>query len=206
MESCDTMTELPLNEVEIFWGEIAPCEHMVQIYENDVVFLDALETFVGAGLRAGETVVVIGTSLHLNALEDRLQAGGFDLIAALAQDQYIPLDAEVTLSKFMVNNWPDEVLFEKVVGEILARARHGGRRVRAFGEMVALMWHRGWQGATVRLEHLWHRLCQKEAFPLLCAYPRSGFTENAVVGMKTICEAHSKVVRGRRGLQTLSAA
>ena len=65
---------------------------------------------------------------------------------------------------------------------LLTRGRAGGRRVRAFGEMVAVMWARGEQGATVRLEHLWHRLCQSEAFSLFCAYPRIGFTQDAEAG------------------------
>ena len=39
---------------EVFWGEISPCEHLVQFYEEDGVFLDTLEGFVGGGLRAGE--------------------------------------------------------------------------------------------------------------------------------------------------------
>jgi hypothetical protein len=26
----------------IFWGEIAPCDHLVQIYEEEGAFLDAL--------------------------------------------------------------------------------------------------------------------------------------------------------------------
>ena len=33
---------------EVFWGEIAPCEHLVQIYEESGVFLDSLE-----GIRRG---------------------------------------------------------------------------------------------------------------------------------------------------------
>jgi len=39
---------------EVFWGEIAPCEHLVQIYDNDGAFLDSLEGFVAGGLRAGD--------------------------------------------------------------------------------------------------------------------------------------------------------
>jgi hypothetical protein len=34
------------------------------------------------------------------------------------------------------------------------RGTRHGRKVRAFGEMVALMWARGECGATVMLEHL----------------------------------------------------
>ena len=68
--------------------------------------------------------------------------------------------------------------------------------MRAFGEMVAVMWGQGLSGATVRLEHLWHQFCAKEAFSLFCAYPRSGFTEDAEVSMKEICATHSQVVAG----------
>ena len=86
------------------------------------------------------------------------------------------MDAQETLSKFMVKGLPDEELFTQVVTGLLERARNGGRRVRAFGEMVAVLWSQGHNGATVRLEHLWHKFCQTEAFSLFCAYPRSGFT------------------------------
>lgn len=134
------MTAIPLQidggtrvRNDIFWGEISPCEHLVQIYEDGGVFLDALEGFVAGGLRVGDGVITIATS-------ERLMALGVDLDAARARDQYISVDAEETLVKFMVNGWPDEVLFTRTVNELLARARSGGRRVRAFGEMVALMW------------------------------------------------------------------
>lgn len=35
---------------DIFWCEDALCDHVVQIYENDGVFLDALAGFVGGGI------------------------------------------------------------------------------------------------------------------------------------------------------------
>ena len=179
---------------EIFWGEISPCEHFVQIYKDDAVFLDALEGFVAGGLRAGEGVVVIATPAHLAGLERRLLAAGVDVKLATLQDQYIALDAKRTLAKFMVRGWPDDVLFDRVVTDLLRRAGQGGRRVRAFGEMVALLWDEGHTGATVRLEHLWHRMCHERGFSLFCAYPRIGFTQGADLSIKEICAAHSKVV------------
>jgi hypothetical protein len=183
---------------DVFWGEIAPCEHLVQIYEDACAFLDSLEGFVAGGLRAGDSVIVIATAAHLQDLDERLLAQGLDIAAAQARDQYIFADAEATLAKFMVNGWPDELLFTQTVSELLVRARHGGRRVRAFGEMVALLWADGHNGATVRLEHLWHAFCQSEAFSLFCAYPRSGFTQDASASIAEICATHSRVV-GRAG-------
>lgn len=181
---------------QVFWGEIAPYDHVVQIYENDEVFLDLLSGFAGAGVDAGDSVIVIATDVHLKSLSDRLAANGHNIANLVSKDQYIPLDAEETLGKFMVNAWPDENLFNDVVREVIDRAKVDGRRVRAFGEMVALLWAKGQIGATVRLEQLWNKFCEKEAFCLFCAYPQSGFTQDAAESVMHICGAHSKMVAG----------
>lgn len=183
-------------DIDIFWGEIAPCEHLVQIYEQDDVFLDSVEGFVAGGIRAGDSVIAIATPSHLAALDERLRERDIDLDAAIAADQYIPLDAEKLLSKFIVAGWPDEELFEEVIRGLLTRARQSGKRVRAFGEMVAVLWSRGHNSATVRLEHLWHKFCRAEAFSLFCAYPKCGFTKDADASMREICAAHSRVIPG----------
>lgn len=179
--------------IDVFWGELSACDHWVQIYEDDSVFLDALEGFVAGGIRQGDAIVLIATPAHLAGLETRLLASGFDVAAAAERDQYIALDARTALDRFMVDGWPDEALFGQLVDELLLRARSSHRQVRAFGEMVALMWADGHCGATVRLEHLWNRLCAQESFALFCAYPKTGFTENAQHGMHQVCAAHSRL-------------
>jgi hypothetical protein len=180
--------------VDIFWGEIAPCDHIVQIYEDDKVFIDVLEGFVVNGFKSGDSVVIIATPEHLKLLNQRLRTKGYDLFSLTLQDQYIPLDAELTLSQFMINGWPDENLFYHLLTNLLLRARKRDRQVRAFGEMVAILWAQGFTGATVRLEHLWTHFCESEEFRLFCAYPKSGFTENAVESINQICACHSKVI------------
>ena len=182
-------------EFEIFWGEISPCDHSVQIYEDDQTFLDALEGFIAGGLRNGDAAIVIATPTHTASLTNRLSQQGLDLGSAVLSDQLILLDASETLARFVRDGWPDEDLFLQTVRGILARARIGRRNVRAFGEMVALLWAQGYNGATVRLEHLWHQLCQREAFSLFCAYPRSGFTKDALESMRDICEVHTRMIR-----------
>jgi hypothetical protein len=181
-------------DVSAFWAELSACEHFVQIYEADDVFVDTLVGFVSGGLKEGHAAVVIATPVHRQELERRLTEMGLDVAAARACDQFICLDAEETLAKFMVDGWPDKDRFTSVVSDLLDRARRNGRQVRAFGEMVAVMWAKGYHGATVQLEHLWQHICQSESFALFCAYPKAGFTENASASIAKVCAAHSKVL------------
>ena len=184
----------PTSDIDVFWGEMSPCDHSVQIYQDDAVLLDALEGYVVGGLRDGDAAIVIATHSHLESLSNRLAARGVDLEAASSHDQYIALDAEQTVAEFMRNGWPDDGLFRECVHRILKRARAYDRHVRAFGEMVALLWAQGHNGATVRMEHLWHALCQEQGFSLFCAYPKSGFTQDAKESIREICATHSRVL------------
>src|SRR5207253_8578833 len=106
-----------------FWGEVAPTQHLVQIYDSEAPFLVALEGFLVEGLNAGDSVVVIATAAHREALEARLQARGVDAAQLRKSDHYIDLDAEATLKLFMVDDWPDESRFRQTIAKILARAR-----------------------------------------------------------------------------------
>jgi len=184
----------PIADAEIFWGEIAPSEHIAQFYDHDGVLLDTLTGFVSGGLNRGESTVIIATPEHLRALETRLLDSHVDLVGALMEDRYIALDAEATLARFMVNGWPDEERFDRLIHQLLGRATVKNRRVRAFGEMVALLWARGDVAATVRLEHLWQQFCVSRPFSLFCAYPKAGFTKNPQKSLDEICAAHSRVI------------
>ena len=182
--------------VEVFWGELAPCEHLVQLYADDDIFLDTLEGYVYGGLRTGDCVIVIATARHAKDLTERLRLRGIDVNEERRNRNFILLNAEETLHSFVSDDgWPNDDKFYSVIKALLKKARgDDGRRVRAFGEMVAVLWDRGQNAATVRLEHLWHKLCQEEEFSLFCAYPKSGFTDFALKSLQDICAAHSRVI------------
>jgi hypothetical protein len=192
----DNSADWQRSKADVFWAEIAPCDHVVQIYESDGVFLDSLTGFVMGGFDAEECVIVIATEGHLKSLENRLRILGIGTDDLAKDDRYIPLNAEATLAKFMVKGWPDEALFMKTVSELVDRANCKNRRVRAFGEMVAVLWAQGNYGATVNLEHLWNKFCEQQSFSLFCAYPKSGFTKDIKDSINHICGCHSKIIEG----------
>jgi hypothetical protein len=181
------------SEADAFWGEIAPCDHVIQIYENDQKFIQVLSQFVHGGLTAGDGVIVIATPQHLEAVRSKLAKSGINTDDYL-NTQYFPMVAQETLQRFLVDGLPDEKLFNEIISGLIAKVRGNRRRVRAFGEMVAVLWKEGNRKATVKLEQLWNKFCENELFCLFCAYPESGFDYDINTSLNHICSAHSKIV------------
>jgi PAS domain S-box-containing protein len=75
----------------------------------------------------------------------------------------------------MVDGLPDPQRFLEIIGSIIRQAGERRLRVRAFGEMVALLWEEGNQAGAIHLEELWNDLARIHSFSLFCAYPMHGF-------------------------------
>src|SRR5256714_11395190 len=151
--------------------------HLVQYYEKEGFLYDRVTDFMSDGLRGGDAAVLIATRAHRSGVESRLARRGVDLAYLTAGGRYHALDAQDTLSRFMVDGTPDPHRFAETVGPVIRTARTGDRRVLAFGEMVALLWAEGNREAAIRLEQLWNDLARRETFALLCAYPIAHFDD-----------------------------
>jgi PAS domain S-box-containing protein len=178
---------------------VVPCAddgHVVQFYEDEGFLVGQMARFIGGGLGAGDRAVVIATEPHRVALDRQLAARGLDVHAARRTGTYVALDAAATLSRFMVGDTPDPVRFTDVIGGVLSRASLGGHRpVRAFGEMVSLLWTDGRRDAAIRLEQLWNAIATEHPFSLLCAYPMPAFGDDAAGPLLArICGEHTQVV------------
>ncbi len=180
------------SSAKVFWGEIAPNDHIAHFYDDDKSFLSTVAGFIAEGLANGESAIIIATPQHLSALAHLLGSNGVDLMRPLAEDRYIALDASIALSAFMVDGQPNQVMFASLVGYLIKRASRNGRRIRAFGEMVALLWAQGNRAATVRLEQLWSDFCRDYGFCLLCSYPKAGFNEDPARSVAEICAHHTR--------------
>lgn len=169
-------------------------EHFVQFYETDLYLVNSVSDYIGSGLSAGDGCIVVATSEHRTGLDVRLQAYGLDITAAKTTGQYLSLDAEETLSKFIVDGSPDRSRFIDVIQPAIARTGKG-RRVRVFGEMVALLWAQGNRTAAIQLEELWNTLHESLDFTLFCAYPIHAFGgESMAEPLSDVCATHSRVI------------
>src|SRR5580700_1904720 len=161
------------------WSEMSVSEHFVQFCESDAFLVKSVSSFIGTGLMAGNICIVLATNSHRESLDEQLKEDGLVVSVAKTRGQYISMDAAATLPKIMLNGMPDPARFASIIGSIVAEAVKGGRHVRIFGELVALLWAEGNRAAAVRLEELWNDLARSHSFALYCAYPIQGFDREA---------------------------
>ncbi len=177
------------------WSEGGDGDHIVQFYESDGFLTGSVSRFLGAALGAGDGAILIATRTHREAIQRKLRSRGLNLSVARAEGQLVSLDAAETLGQFMVGDFPDPERFQEVIGEVVAGVGRGRPRVKAFGEMVALLWAEGKREGAIRLEELWNDLQKTHPFSLYCAYPIRAFNGPAQeVPFHEVCTCHSRVL------------
>ncbi|HEX2386027.1 MAG TPA: MEDS domain-containing protein [Candidatus Binatia bacterium] len=172
--------------------------HFVQFHNNSVSLAKEVAGFVAAGLREEEGVIVIATAEHTTLIVQQLIAAGLSAAAAEERGQLRILDADVTLASFMRLTLPDWPRFRDTIApEIAALRDRGFKKIRAYGEMVDILWRNGNTSAAIRLEDYWNDLGQIYSFSLLCAYLLDGLSESSYAGpLNEIGRAHSAVLTG----------
>jgi hypothetical protein len=169
-------------------------DHLVQFYEDDKFLIDSLATFVAQGFVEEQSVVLILTPEHRAGLEKKLRAADIDPADYNERGLYFAYDAADTLACFMVEGQPNPRRFRATIEPIITVASQQGS-VRAFGEMVALLWAEGNKTGALELEMLWNDLMEQNSFALLCAYPISKFNEaEKDRELRHICRAHNCVI------------
>ena len=172
-------------------------EHFVQFYDSEEIFIRVMSCYFTEGLLAGDICIAIATQEHLEAIKNKL-AESVDLERAVQTRKLVLLDATKTLSQFMVKNKPNAGKFKRVIGNSVSIATLRAKHVRAFGEMVALLWKNGNPQGAIELEKLWNNLGATNNFSLLCAYPQKNFKDSCIEFSKeSICEHHTKIIVNR---------
>jgi hypothetical protein len=117
--------------------------------------------------------------------------------AAQERQQLTIVDAEELLPRFMRNAMPDSPVFLGLAGEVIARARAGGRysKVRWWGEMVNVLWERGDSAASMNLEDLFDQVAHKHDIALFCSFLMDNFNGEVHTHMlPRLGENHSHLI------------
>jgi hypothetical protein len=150
-----------------------PCSHYVQLYDRDRLPLaQNVAAFISQALKRNEGAIIIATSEHRGIFEEELRKCAIDASLPLAESGVLFLDAHQTLKQFLVDGEPDEAQFREVVAAIISQVRSARPAgLRAYGEMVAVLWAEGRRASAIRLDQFWNKLLRDREFSLYCAYP-----------------------------------
>jgi hypothetical protein len=168
--------------------------HAVRFYDSAESLCRIVAGFLAEGLHAHQPALVIATPDHRAGIAAALCDRDVDVDALQASGDLLLLDAEETLEMFMVDGMPDTKRFDATGTRVIERACRGRKdcTIRAYGEMVDVLWKNGQSVAAVRLEMLWNKLAATRDFSLLCGYAMGNFYKGSQ--QQEICAQHTHLV------------
>jgi hypothetical protein len=180
-----------------------PEDHVAQLYgDDDQTLTKNVSRYLAEGLRRLDGAIVIATPEHAEAIARHLAEEAAGIIPeAEREGRLIYRDARATLDSIMVDGRPEQASFDRIIagalGEVRRRSRSG--RVRAFGEMVNLLWSEGRQEAATLLEGHWNAILATCGASLYCAYRIDLFRHQVDrAGLNSIVAAHTHLFAGPR--------
>jgi hypothetical protein len=177
-------------------------DHLVQFYGHREILAENVVQYLMAGAARGETLIVIATEEHSALFSERLGREGVDVRELERRERLVFRDARKTLSEFLVGDEPDWPRFDRAVGGLVRRMREraGPAGLRAYGEMVDLLWKEGRLDAATKLEGFWNRLLQSGRFGLFCAYTVDLLSPDAsAAAIREMISTHSLFLPARNG-------
>jgi len=165
--------------------------HVVQFYDHDDELAAGVGPYLTEAIRAGGTALVIATEAHREAFADHLAQAGLSPWPASAS--VVMLDAREAADTLLVDGRLAPHRFDKLIGDLVRETVGNGRPLRAYGEIVAVLWADGHVRAALELEDLWNGLGREVDFTLYCAYPRA-WVEADSDAFHEVCGRHSAVV------------
>jgi MEDS: MEthanogen/methylotroph, DcmR Sensory domain len=151
-----------------------PGGHFVQLCEpgDHASLVRNIGLYVSEGMKRGEGSLLIATAENRDAFIRELDRLRVDALSAIDEKRLVCVDAQETLARFMVAGQPDWDRFESTVRRAMREVRPAQDygRLRAYGEMVGLLWSARQFSAAIRLEQFWNKLLARSSFGLYCAY------------------------------------
>jgi hypothetical protein len=171
--------------------------HIVQLYQDDDFYGEAISHFAAEGLVRGESIILVATQPHWRNISGRLRGKGLDVDALFRHGQLTLLDADETLPKFMRGNSPDGSIFKPLAKQTIAKARAGGKypRVRWWGEMVNVLHVEGNARGSNRLEEFFDEVAHEEQIAIFCSFLMDKFDPKIYdEAFGNVCTTHSHVI------------
>lgn len=171
--------------------------HAVQFYKDEDSLATTVARFLVEGITMKQPGFVIATPGHSETIIRELTASGVNVNELRSKGELQFFDAQDMLASFMAGSNPDPMMFKMTVGNVIEKLCAGRTPcpIRAYGEMVDLLWQEGNADGAIKLEMLWNGLASTYDFSLLCGYAFGHFyKETRDPRFQDVCSQHSHVI------------
>lgn len=185
--------------------DTAPEQHLVQLYaDDDSALLANVARYVAEGLKRNNGVLLLMPLERWERLRPILDTAGASHERALEEGRLRVLDARAVSAEVIVDGEASRLRFLESVGVAASSllVHRGLSGLRAYGELVGLLWSEGRTEAAARIEKYWNELLRADGFSLYCAYPVDVFGKDfAGSGMNEVLCAHTHLIPTAPGIE-----
>lgn len=179
--------------------QLTPHQHVVQLYRDPGFMRRVVADWVLPPLQADGGAILVCTPEHAEDLRAELRRNGLDPAAFEQSGRLAFVNAEGLMSRFLVDGMPDPEAFLRLASALVRSVRSAcgspQAEVRAWGEMVNILFHRGDSAAAQALEHLWNEAIARERIHLLCSYRVDNLHPATHDGLlHDICRGHTRLL------------
>jgi hypothetical protein len=172
--------------------------HVVQLYRDEGVLRRAVVAWIAPSLRAGGGAALLCTHAHATELRRELREAGLGPEVLERAGRLVFVDAREAMARFLVGDAVDAAAFKALGAEIFGKIRQAstpGREIRAWGEIVDVLWKEERPETAMLLEALWNDVIVEQQIRLLCSYEVDNLDPESHAGtIRDMCGSHSLLV------------
>lgn len=169
--------------------------HLAQFHRNIDALTESAFVFLEAGLRQGNSLLIIAPAQRVEQLFDRLSTGRFHPKGLSNSGQLTVMDSAAIIDKLSSNGHTELARFRGLLGPVLSRLRPFGRGTRIYTEIANVLWETGQTDTAIRLEDLWNALAGAYTFSLFCGFTMDTQCEKAYSApLEELGRTHSDIL------------
>ena len=169
--------------------------HFAQFHRDVGDLVESVFTFLEAGLRSGNSILIVATPEQLDRLSDRLAADKYHPKALRDSGQLAYVDAARILDHFGANGDSQRMVLRAAVAPTLSRLQLHGRGIRVYSELADLLWRAGDTDTAIEVEEFWNTRAETRPFSLYCGYTMDTHSERSYLGpLEELGRTHAEIL------------
>lgn len=175
--------------------EVPTGRHLAQFHRDVESLTESAFVFLEAGLRGGNSVLVVAPTDRVERLFDRLAASRFHPKSLSDSGQLAVLDETDIVQQFVNGGTPEWTGLRARLGPVLSRLRTHGNETRIYAEIANALWEAGNTDAAIGLEEFWNVLGQSYQFALYCGYCMDTHSDQCYTApLEELGRTHSEIL------------